>query len=583
MQRWTRALLGLLMCIALVSEALALEVSWRGRVRFRSDFGRFSGGAGSIDGINPRDTERPNFVRFGFVQTDQAAPLQKEGSEFIIRQRARIWTTLKANEHLSASWGVEIGYLDFGNPFGTAEGGDGPAPSGQRITSLPATLGRQARIGRSSGGGLATDGVNIETKNLYMEVDWPTFHPAFKARTTLGSFTWWEKFTFRDFDAFKLWAEDVPGIMTAGKIGPADFELTWVRAGANPSLADLSRDNNWWVVSTSYPLPFLKDTRIGAGFWWEDYNDAPDFLNETFQGRFPPAADPNVIAVQGRSAIKNIHAEGYTYGLNFETRQELLGRPLTLRAYGLYRLYHETDNRGLTGTRLGGGPAAPGQLKREGFATNARLTYPLGPGTIKLMGFWSQGDDTREFGDRGARRVQRLHSFPNIIGDADLIGDHGLGLLWGFAVGDDQILVGSPVNNDDLGLISVQFAYLWNPVKEWSLQFNVVPVWSSADNPNSQTFSNFLGTEISILSVYRLWDQLRLIVQPGYFFTGDFFRTTGECRSPEGRTLLTEAQALPRSSAVTSLCSSMGGRLLAKPNLNPRDIWLLKFQADYLF
>ena len=73
---------------------------------------------------------------------------------FRARQRARIWFDFVANENLKAVLGLEIGDITWGS------GGS---------------------VGRSSGGGLATDGVNIETKHAYIDFTVPNTSVNIKA------------------------------------------------------------------------------------------------------------------------------------------------------------------------------------------------------------------------------------------------------------------------------------------------------------------------------------------------------------------------------------------------------------------
>jgi hypothetical protein len=73
---------------------------------------------------------------------------------FRARQRARIWFDFIANENLKAVLGLEIGDI---------------------------TWGAGGILGRSSGGGLATDGVNIETKHAYIDFTVPNTEINIKA------------------------------------------------------------------------------------------------------------------------------------------------------------------------------------------------------------------------------------------------------------------------------------------------------------------------------------------------------------------------------------------------------------------
>jgi hypothetical protein len=74
-------------------------------------------------------------------------------------QRWRLFTTVQsADKKAKAVWALEVGDITWGN---------GGGASGAEYS------GTGTRVGPSQGGGLGADGVNVETKNLYVQFDLP--------------------------------------------------------------------------------------------------------------------------------------------------------------------------------------------------------------------------------------------------------------------------------------------------------------------------------------------------------------------------------------------------------------------------
>ena len=89
----------------------------------------------------------------------QTPALQQDSQAFYF-QRWRLFTTVEsADLKARAVWGVEVGDITWG-----AGGG----ASGDEYGT-----GTNSRVGPGQGGGLGADGVNVETKNLYLQFELP--------------------------------------------------------------------------------------------------------------------------------------------------------------------------------------------------------------------------------------------------------------------------------------------------------------------------------------------------------------------------------------------------------------------------
>jgi hypothetical protein len=100
--------------------------------------------------------------------TDTDGNLFKDSDSFL-HERFRLFTTIQsADKKAKVVWGLEIGDLAFG-----AGGGAAGSPVTGGVGSVGDFGGSTTRVGPGSGAEIGNDGVNVETKHLYVQFDIP--------------------------------------------------------------------------------------------------------------------------------------------------------------------------------------------------------------------------------------------------------------------------------------------------------------------------------------------------------------------------------------------------------------------------
>ncbi|RMF87303.1 MAG: hypothetical protein D6736_13095 [Nitrospinota bacterium] len=457
-------ILGVLLLLSLATETAAVEILARGRIRIKWGVTNFS-----------------EFSNFGNTQTELDIPAQDDDTLFLVRQRFRNWWTFKANEHLRAVWGMEIGYLDLGVAENT-EGAD-----------LPGN-----RVGRGSGGGTGADGVNVETKNLYLQFDVPYTHlealmgliPFGADPLTDGAFT----------------GDDIPGVWVRGPLGPVDIHFVWSPLQRHPFSQRgfpenrQSRAKNAYFFSFGYTIPdgiipWVKGLRVGSGFNYIDDNTTrgEGFTTEAYMTGL------NVAGQIGRFRFKNHFA--YAWEQSGAASKRAASDDFGLRSSGL--------------------APDPEPARRHGIFNKFELRFPLGPGHFKFVNLFVSGDSDRSRGDLKERPTQDLSALPREFAFTTDNFFPGTEIVFGNLV--DELILVETIPNDDLGLIFNMFGYTLKPTPTTSVGLVVAPTWSAAGNPNSKDGSKYMGTEISLPLEIKLWDQLSVRLTPAYFITGGFF------------------------------------------------------------
>ena len=100
----------------------------------------------------------------------------KDSNSFYF-QRFRLFTTIEsADKKAKAYWALEIGDIVWGNGGGASGneyGASGLAGAGQTAPFATGGTAGSARVGNGSGGSFGADGINVETKNLYLQFEVP--------------------------------------------------------------------------------------------------------------------------------------------------------------------------------------------------------------------------------------------------------------------------------------------------------------------------------------------------------------------------------------------------------------------------
>ena len=272
---------------------------------------------------------------FGAPSPDSDAPMQR-----FVDTRLRLSFDLRPESPLSVYYGLEIGDITFG-----AENPPIWDSTGHRLVN----------VGAGSGGGEGADGVNLETKNAYLDLRVPGV-PGLSFRG--GIIGWGDQFDWT------ILATDFTGL-----------QLTYDRQGAWAQLTFLQflegrlrhdgDDSRWLALDGRYGL--TGDTEVSAGVYlWDDNpNDNPVSGGDAYQLYAGVKVTTRVLE-RARLEVSGV----------YNTGQEYLGQACRVHVDHLDQdcrelLAVDPAEREVVRTGLDGSA-------NQGFMGNLHLDYPLG-------------------------------------------------------------------------------------------------------------------------------------------------------------------------------------------------------------
>lgn len=283
------ALITLGLAAAAATPAMALENQFSGSFASYYDISNFTAAGNFGDG-----TTQTNFTGL--------AKNAKTENYFV--QRARIGYTAKVSDDVKLVSRFELDYSYWGNSSYT--------------------------VGRNSGGALGADSVNIETKNLYIDVN---VAKALNAKIGMQGYN----------DSFKgiIFDADMAGILLAHDCGNAAVTAGFFRFGDRNTTTIGRNTHDMFALDGKYSIS--KETKVGAAYY---------YIGDNRTNPSTPPAPP----------VPNNDTKVHTLGLNGETA---VG-PLTLTGFAL------TQFGDLTKTQ-----------KAKGHAFNVGAKMPLVGGTVR--------------------------------------------------------------------------------------------------------------------------------------------------------------------------------------------------------
>jgi hypothetical protein len=298
---------------------------------------------------------------YGFVSNNmqdfkdsQDNGLSRDSNSFWF-QRFRLFTTIEsADKKARAYWAMEIGDIFWGNGGG-ASGGEyfgttGQTAPGQVNVATPATPATNRpvtavaggnRVGNSSGGGLGADGVNVETKNLYLWLNTGEWVPGSSLLLGIHNIV----FLATPIGAFM--DDDGAGVQLNFKFDPVDLQVYTVKIAENgiPNADDID----------------MYVGRLG-------FNITKD-MRATLEGM---VVNQNTLT-------------GVDFGDNF-----WIGASFGAK-FGTVNL----DVAGIYGQRRFPNAAGTGSFEESGYGLMAAVRAPVGPVNVWGVGWYTSGDDTR--------------------------------------------------------------------------------------------------------------------------------------------------------------------------------------------
>lgn len=184
-------------------------------------------------------------------------PDAKDATKSFLDTRLRLYWDFRPNDLLRVHYRMEIGDIVFG----------GNVSHGSDVSGnlLPV-------IGPGSGGGVGADGVNVETKNLFLEFKIPAIEGL---RFKGGIFGYGDRFDFN------IIADDFAGLQVLYERGDIAANITYLKffEGDTRRSAD---DSDWYAIDGQMHL--TPSTLVGLSFsYWVDRGNRGDLNHDPFQ------------------------------------------------------------------------------------------------------------------------------------------------------------------------------------------------------------------------------------------------------------------------------------------------------------
>jgi hypothetical protein len=441
--------------VATAVPALALENEFHGTFTSYYDLSNYS--ATGNDGSN----------------ISNAVGIQKNApTENYFVQRVRLNYNAKASDQVKLVTKFELDYKFLGNSSYT--------------------------VGRNSGGGLGADSVNIETKNLYLELSYPALN------TKIGMLPYNDSFKGILFDA------DMAGILLSHDYANASVAAGFFRFGDRGQAFGsdtLLGKNTYDMIALDGKFSVSKEFKVGASFYNINDNRSNGSTTTTTPatgtiiGRNPdgtPVFSPVGFtpAVSTTTPNPDNDVDVSTLGINAEGA---VG-PLTLNGFAAFQFGEYDDH-------------ATVNKKAKGYAFNVGAKLPLMGGTARSEFIYVSGGKNRFFVPQSPAGSEGAALY-----DAELIMLH----RDKNAKTIDTAIV-YDVNNIDQGMIMGSIGYDHPCTDKITSSINA-GFAAAAKNTGSGT-SDYYGTEINLESNYKLNANTTIGIRGGYVFLGDYFNS----------------------------------------------------------
>lgn len=442
----TLATLGLAAAVA--TPAMALENQFSGAFTSFYDLSNYS----AVGGTPAKDAPTENY----FVQ------------------RVRLGYTAKVSEDVKLVTKFELDYNWYGNnSYSDARGG---------------------------GAALGADTINLETKNLYIDLNLPK-----SINAKVGMMGYNDAFKGTIFDA------DMAGILLSHEYSKATITAGFFRFAdsTNPSTwAGIEKIGKYtqdmFALDAKYYL--TKDMKVGAAYYYmsDNRSNAPTITPGTIIG-YTADGSPvynTVTTTPNPSNDTKVH----TLGLNAEAA---VG-PLTLTGFAL--------------TQFGDYDATN---KAKGYALNVGAKMPFAGGTARSEFLYASGGENGKSlyipaSDSGGTEGGGFYDSELIMLNRDKN-----------ATTIDNAIV-YDVRNSNQGVIqgSLGYDYTFTPKMSGSLNAGFAAVAKDTGTQGVHK-SNYLGTEINCEANYKIMPTVTFGARAGYVVLGDYFKNIDAGKTPD--------------------------------------------------
>ena len=454
------ALVTLGLAAAVATPAMALENQFSGSYKAFYDLSNYSAAGNDGDTAFPRDDGQPK-------HSNSTGLSKNAQTENYFVQRMRLGYTAKVNEDVKLVTKFEFDYNWIGNSSYTT--------------------------GRGSGGAIGADSVQMETKNIYLDLN-----VVKGLNTKIGMQGYTDSFKGIIFDA------DMAGILLSHEYDKASVTLGLFRFADSTDWSKLGTIGKYTqdMVSLDGKYTVSKDLKVGAAYYYLFDNRTNGSTttvtnNGTIVGYTPDGtAIYSLAPTSTTTANPKNDTKVHTLGLNAEG---VVG-PVTLTGFvlGQFGDYDATHDA-------------------EGYAFNLGAKMPLGGGTGRTEFLYASG------GKDGKSLYIPKSS--------------GSGLTEGGGFYDNEMIILSrdknattidnaivyDANNYNQGVIFASVGYDYPITPKLSGSVNLGLGWVAKDVANHD--SKYLGTEFNCEANYQLMPSVTLGARAGYVVLGDYFKT----------------------------------------------------------
>jgi len=436
--------------------ALALEHEFHGMFQVQFDNSNFNGNEFLMDNSGAR-------------YTPENSPSKAPTSNFV-EQRARLAYIAKANQDVKLVTKFELDYKFWGNSSYTT--------------------------GRNKGGAIGADSVQIETKNVYLDLNSPSLSTTAKIGMQPMD------------DAFKgiFFSADMAGLLLThdyhGKAAASVGAFRWNDTSSKTFGKD-ARD--LFMLDAKYNI--TDKTKVGLAYYFVN-------SNKVDVGEYNPGTDTIDKLIEDLSV--------HTTGLNAETT---IG-PVTLDGFLLYQF---GTNYGANESLFPSLQRTPDANKhRSAWAANVGAHAKVGTGTLRSEFLYVSGEGNANRGTTNAfyTPAGTGYSESGFWNNEMVI----LGRDKNAFTNDSSIVFDA--NNKNQGVYFGSIGYDQPITPKVSASVNAgfaAAAKANANKPTNKTTgkqndSNYLGTEINGEANYKFNDSVTFSARAGYVFLGDYFK-----------------------------------------------------------
>jgi hypothetical protein len=385
----------------------------------------------------------------------QKDPVIDAANENYFVQRVRLGYTAKASESVKLVTKFELDYSYWGNSSYTS--------------------------GRNSGGAIGADSINFETKNLYLELNYPNLN------TKIGMQGVTDAFKGTIFDA------DMAGILLGHEYKNASVSAGFFRWNDSGQASRLGKNvTDMFMLDAKYSIN--KNAKVGAAYYYV----ADDRSNGS---TITPSASPTGQLADGTPIYAPTTTFTSTQNPNNDLKVHTLGLnaegtfgPLTVNGFALSQFGD------LTATK-----------KAKGYEFNVGAKYNLGAaGTARCEFLYAAGGKNTLYSADGGEEGGGFYDNEMIILGRDKN-----------QTSNDAAIVFN-VTNKDQGVIFGSLGYDYTFTNKLSASANLGFAQVAKDNANHK--SDYLGTEFNVETNYQLTPSVTLGARAGYVVLGDYFK-----------------------------------------------------------